>query len=124
MKTLLPTSGTHITVQCHGCDFAEINRLGMTGVENKISTLVRKHGLTEMGRLYISFGPENAFTGTSILAESHICIHTWPEYNLVTLDVYVCNVTQDNTGAAKALYGEIVSSLIHPSRREEQFINR
>jgi S-adenosylmethionine decarboxylase proenzyme len=124
VKTLLPTSGTHIFAKLHGCDFAEINRLGMTGVEDKISTLVRKHGLTEVARKYHSFGPKNAFTGASILAESHICIHTWPEYNLVTLDVYVCNVTQDNTGAANALYEEIINSLIRPSRREEQTIHR
>ena len=35
-------------------------------------------------------------TGAVVLAESHLAIHTWPERNQATLDVYVCNVTADN----------------------------
>jgi hypothetical protein len=30
-------------------------------------------------------------TATVLLAESHLCVHTWPEQRAVTLDVYVCN---------------------------------
>lgn len=30
------------------------------------------------------------FTGTFVLAESHATVHTWPEYGLATLDIYMC----------------------------------
>jgi S-adenosylmethionine/arginine decarboxylase-like enzyme len=29
-------------------------------------------------------------------------VHTWPELRAVTLDLYVCNFSQDNSAAARA----------------------
>ncbi len=43
-------------------------------------------------------------TGAVVLAESHLAIHTWPERLQATLDIYVCNVSADNSGRAEALY--------------------
>lgn len=37
-----------------------------------------------------SFGEGSGVTGVSILAESHISIHTWPEINFAALDIFVC----------------------------------
>ena len=34
----------------------------------------------------------DGLTGTVLLAESHLAIHTWPESGFVTLDVYGCSV--------------------------------
>jgi S-adenosylmethionine decarboxylase len=42
-------------------------------------------------------------TLTVLLAESHVCIHTWPELLAVTLDVYVCNFVCDNSVKAQQL---------------------
>ncbi|KAF5290707.1 hypothetical protein FQR65_LT20606 [Abscondita terminalis] len=36
-------------------------------------------------------GQPGGVTGTVLLAESHLAIHTWPETGCVTVDVYVCN---------------------------------
>ena len=43
-------------------------------------------------------------TGTVLLAESHLAIHTWPEAGFVTVDVYVCNYTTDNTAKAERVF--------------------
>lgn len=48
-------------------------------------------------------------TGTVLLAESHLCIHTWPEQMAVTLDVYVCNFTRDNSDRAQQLFHDLVA---------------
>jgi S-adenosylmethionine/arginine decarboxylase-like enzyme len=46
-----------------------------------------------------------------VLAESHLAIHTWPERDGATLDVYVCNYTADNTAKAEAVYAKLVKAL-------------
>ena len=34
--------------------------------------------------------PGHGITGVLILAESHIAIHTWPEYDYLAIDVFTC----------------------------------
>jgi len=65
-------------------------------------------------------GQPGGITGTILLAESHLAIHTWPERAGVTLDVYVCNFTADNTGKAEQLF-EALTVAFRPS---SQVVNR
>lgn len=65
-------------------------------------------GLQIVGEAWHTF-PRHAqhpggVTGTLLLAESHLAIHTWPEYQALTLDIYVCNFHGDNSNKAEALY--------------------
>ena len=57
-------------------------------------------GLTPVAQAFHQFGstrePAGA-TGAVILAESHLAVLTWPEVRAVTLDLYVCNFSQDNS---------------------------
>jgi S-adenosylmethionine/arginine decarboxylase-like enzyme len=46
-----------------------------------------------------------------VLAESHLAIHTWPERDGATLDVYVCNFTADNTSKAEEVYDVLIKAL-------------
>ena len=34
--------------------------------------------------------PNQGITGVVILAESHIAIHTWPEYGYLAIDIFTC----------------------------------
>lgn len=40
------------------------------------------------------FSGEGGITGVALLAESHISIHTWPEYNYAAFDVFMCGHSQ------------------------------
>jgi S-adenosylmethionine decarboxylase len=40
------------------------------------------------------YSPEGV-TGVAVLAESHITIHTWPEYDYAAVDVFVCGDDAD-----------------------------
>ena len=73
-------------------------------------------GLTVLGHHFYQFdGADGTQTGGStgavVLAESHLAIHTWPERDGATLDVYVCNFTADNTEKAEAVYEALLKAL-------------
>ena len=75
---------------------------------------INRAGLTILGDLFHEFDG-GGVTGTVVLAESHLAIHTWPELQSVTLDVYVCNYTQDNSTKAR----QVVTDLMDLYRPEE-----
>jgi len=37
------------------------------------------------------FGEDCGITGVAILAESHISVHTWPEFSYAAFDIFVCS---------------------------------
>lgn len=42
-----------------------------------------------------SFGPAQGVTGVALLAESHISIHTWPEFGSACVDIFMCGPEHD-----------------------------
>ena len=82
----------------------------------------REAGLTVVGERFFQFEPQGV-TGTVLLAESHIAIHTWPEAGFVTVDVYVCNFTTDNTAKAEQVF-RVIQEALRPARTRFQSIRR
>lgn len=85
-------------------------------------TQVESAGLTPLSTNFHQFEPGGA-TGVVILAESHLAIHTWPEAGHVTLDVFVCNYTQDNSARAHDLYRALESAFA-PQRKNLTVLER
>lgn len=79
-------------------------------------------GMTIVGDSFHQFSPHGV-TGTVLLAESHLAIHTWPEHGFVTVDVYVCNYTKNNTDKAERLFRSMQDAL-QPERTRFQAIQR
>ena len=69
-------------------------------------------GLTIVDEKFFTFpdwqGQPGGVTGAVLLAESHLALHTWPERGGVTLDVYVCNFSTDNSGKAEKLMDDLI----------------
>lgn len=49
------------------------------------------------------------YTAVHCLTESHIAIHTWPEYEIVTFDVFLCNYLKENDALVEELSNEIIA---------------
>ena len=47
-------------------------------------------GATLLGIDLHALPPTNGVSGVAILQESHISVHTWPEYEFAALDIFVC----------------------------------
>jgi S-adenosylmethionine decarboxylase len=65
----------------------------------------------------------NSYTAAYCLKESHICIHTWPENNTLTMDVYLCNYSQDNSEKVRSIAKEYVA-FFEAAVKNEFEINR
>ena len=46
-------------------------------------------GATIVDRSFHKFEPRGV-TGIIAIAESHLCIHTWPEYAYAAVDIFTC----------------------------------
>lgn len=67
-------------------------------------------------------GPSGV-TATVLLAESHLCVHTWPEQMGVTVDVYVCNFGADHSAKAQHLMDALIA-LFAPEQALRQALQR
>jgi spermidine synthase len=105
--------GLHITADLYRCEptisdvFTHVRYLaGLTTI------ITRTAGLSVLKDAWHQFPSSDdqpgGITGMVLLAESHIAVHTWPELKAVTLDVYVCNYTCDNSAKAETVVRELL----------------
>ena len=119
--------GLHLTADLHDCRCAarwlvDAQALGTACVE-----AVELAGLRVVDKLFHAFpatsqGP-GGVTATVLLAESHVCVHTWPEHRGVTLDVYVCNFGGDHSAKARAVMDSL-EMLFLPQHVERHALQR
>ncbi|HXU53784.1 MAG TPA: adenosylmethionine decarboxylase [Casimicrobiaceae bacterium] len=114
--------GIHLLGEWYGCPPTKPELRDAHTLRELCIAAVKDAGLTIVGERFHQFEPQGV-TGAVILAESHLAIHTWPENGSVTLDVYVCNYTTDNSAKAEALFRALERGL-EPSRTRFQAIHR
>ena len=119
--------GIHLTADLFDCKAARDLMIDRGVLQEACIRLVRRSGLTVVGDDFHQFADFNeqpgGVTGLVLLAESHLAVHTWPELDAVTLDVYVCNFTSDNTSKAQMLTDELVR-LFAPERANRNSLLR
>lgn len=114
--------GIHLLGEWYGCPADTSYMVDAHALRTACLDAVRDAGLTTVGERFHQFEPQGV-TGAVILAESHLAIHTWPEMGSVTVDVYVCNFTTDNTDKAEAVF-RALESKFKPRRTHFQAILR
>ena len=114
--------GIHLLGEWYGCPAQLPEMLLAEPLRSLCLRLAGASGMTVVGDRFFQFEPQGV-TGTVLLAESHLAIHTWPEHGFVTIDVYVCNYTTDNSAKAERLFRTIQEALA-PQHTRYQAIHR
>ncbi len=78
--------------------------------------------LVQVGHVFHGFS-EGGFTSVICLTESHLAIHTWPEFKYYTCDVYLCNYTRNNYDLTVKL-ANAIKQYFNSFDIKEQIINR
>ncbi|HEV7574643.1 MAG TPA: adenosylmethionine decarboxylase [Caldimonas sp.] len=123
--------GLHLTADLRGCAAAQAVMTTPAVLRSICLDAVAAAGLTPVGELFHRFAPGApqdsgapvGITGVVLLAESHLAVHTWPEIEAATLDVYVCNLGADNSARAEALLATLIAAFA-PASVERHAIER
>jgi S-adenosylmethionine decarboxylase proenzyme len=92
--------GRHLLVELYECDKEVLDDLGFLR-EAMLSAAI-ECGAVVLGDSFHHFSPQGV-SGVVVIAESHLSIHTWPEYGYAAVDIFTCGTTVDPQKAARAL---------------------
>lgn len=79
--------GTHLLVELRECN-PEILR-SFDRVRSIMVSAARDAKATVIDVSFHEFNPFG-ISGVVVIAESHLTIHTWPEYNYAAVDIFTC----------------------------------
>lgn len=80
--------GHHILLELHDCNDALLN--DVQHIKNIMCQAAHKAKATIVSEHFHHFSPYGV-SGVVIIQESHLTIHTWPEYGYAAIDVFTCN---------------------------------
>ena len=63
-------------------------------------------GATVLGESFHPFNPQGV-SGVVVIAESHLSIHTWPEYGYAAVDIFTCGDSVQPEKAADVLVARL-----------------
>ena len=111
MKQLLQPGvqlGKHALIDLSGCDSEIIRNHRLIQ-----DILVRATDIAKikiLGSIDHFFTPQG-YTAVLLLEESHLSIHTWPEHNYISIDLYSCNLQTDFTAVKQFLASEFKATV-------------
>ena len=114
--------GIHILANLYGCENKKI-LLDEILLEREIKRLIKKSGLEIVGKCFYKFKGAGV-TGTFIISESHVSVHTWPEKNnSINLDIFTCNFSENNENKTKGLFKDL-KELFSPKKIKSKIVRR
>jgi spermidine synthase len=84
--------GRHIIVEFYECSAKKINEVSL--IEKSMIHAAKLAGATIISSTFHHFSPFGV-SGVIVIGESHLAIHTWPEYRFASLDLFTCGDSID-----------------------------
>lgn len=82
--------GRHILVEYYECDPDILKSSEL--IESHLNKAAILAGATVVESVFHLFNPHGV-SGVVVIAESHLTIHTWPEYGYAAVDLFTCGDT-------------------------------
>jgi len=114
--TTLEALGKHCIIEYYGCPSDVMDNLEL--IEQAMTGAARAMGATIVASEFHQFNPYG-ISGMVIISESHLSIHTWPEYGYAAVDVFTCGDVIDATvahGLLQEAFQSTDTSLVHLRR--------
>ena len=108
----MKTVGEHYIVEASGCNPEIIG-----DIERVQHILVKAAEKANVKVWAVSFHrfPPNGVSGVIVISESHLSIHTWPEYRYAALDIYTCGEYSKPEEAVNYILEEFEATSVHIS---------
>jgi S-adenosylmethionine decarboxylase proenzyme len=98
--------GRHLLVELYDCNREVLNDPGF--LRDAMVTAAIDCGAVVLGESFHHFAPQGV-SGVVVIAESHLSIHTWPEYGYAAVDIFTCGNTVKPEKAAEVMVSELGS---------------
>ena len=92
--------GRHILLDLKYCDKEALNDLSF--LRSTLVAAAIECGATVLGESFHPFQPQGV-SGVVVIAESHLSIHTWPEYDYAAVDIFTCGTSVQPEKAVEVL---------------------
>ena len=83
----MKTIGRHLIAEYYECRRETLDEVST--VKQAMLDAAHAVGATVLGESFHQFEPHGV-SGTVVIAESHLSVHTWPENGYVAVDIYTC----------------------------------
>lgn len=114
-KSSLEILGTHIILELYGCNVTMLS--SPLEMEQTLQSAALVMGATIVKSTFHHFAPLGV-SGVVIIMESHLTVHTWPEYQYAAVDVFTCGDLEWERGL------ELLKDALGVERLEWQVIER
>ncbi len=84
--------GRHLLADYYNCPAEVLSDCDL--IEEFMTKAAILAGATVVDQVFHTFNPYG-ISGTVIIAESHLAIHTWPEYGYAAIDLFTCGDSVD-----------------------------
>lgn len=82
--------GRHVLAEFYGCP--EDILCNMEQIKHHMVEAALEAGAEVRETVFHEFSPQGV-SGVVVISESHLAIHTWPEYGYAAVDVFTCGQT-------------------------------
>ncbi|MDH3889528.1 MAG: adenosylmethionine decarboxylase [candidate division Zixibacteria bacterium] len=79
--------GKHLIVELSDCDRVILDDI--SAMEQHLNEAARISGATIVQSVFHRYNPQGV-SGVVVIAESHVSLHTWPEYGYAAVDFFTC----------------------------------